>query len=431
MSQPRPALALENLLSKDRVPPQSMDAERAVLSACMQSAEALAESMQFLVPEDFYSPRHRDVYAALIALSERSEPADLVTVATELDRAGALEKMGGPAELDLIFDAGSSPANVAYHARIVQERSLLRRLIAISQRVAGDAFEGSSTAQGLLDAAQNELFQLSREAEQRGFVALKELANLTFQHIQEAYERGDEMTGLRTGLTDLDKLTGGLQPADLLILAGRPSMGKTALALNMAYHIAHHDQVPVGFFSLEMNAEQLVTRLISMESGFDSHSIRTGKLKPSDWPRLTQALGEITRTPIFVDDTSAISILELRSKARRMVQAHGVKLIMLDYLQLVSTHTRAENRQQEISLISRALKAMAKDLNVPVMALSQLSRAVETRDKLHRPVLSDLRESGAITGTLRSLAMAFNARLISEISCWRFSARVWVLTSCR
>ncbi len=382
-------------LPRDRVPPQAQDAERAVLSACLQSADALGESMELLRPQDFYVPRHRAVYQSLIALSERGEPADLITLADHLESQGELAKMGGPAELDAMLDVAASPANVSYHARIVRQRALLREVIAVSHSTAKDAYEGGETAEEILDRAQSELFVLAQQAEKKGYQALKDLANLTFQHIQEAYQRGGEITGIPSGFSDLDKLTGGFQPSDFVILAGRPSMGKTAIALNLACNAASGGH-PVGFFSLEMSSEQLVTRLISSMGGFDNHAIRTGRLKPTDWPRLTEALGKLTQLPVYIDDSSGISVLELRSKARRMVQLHSVKLIVVDYLQLMSSHDRSENRQQEISQISRSLKALAKDLGITVIALSQLSRAVESRGGDHRPMLSDLRESGAI-----------------------------------
>ncbi len=399
MTQPRmqslSSSAAETALPSDRTPPQSIEAERAVLSACLQSADALSESMEILRPDDFYVPRHRAVYDAMIALSEGGEPADLITLADHLEKRGELEKVGGPAGLDAMLDVAASPANVSYHARIVRQRSLLREIIAISHATAREAFESSEDAEDILDRAQNELFTLAQHAEKKGYRALKELANLTFQHIQEAYQRGGELTGVPTGFRDLDKLTGGLQPSDLVILAGRPSMGKTAICLNIACNAAMAGH-PVGFFSLEMSAEQLVTRLISSIGGFDNHAIRTGRLKPNDWPRLTDALGKLTQLPVYIDDSSGITVLELRSKARRMVQNHKVEVIIVDYLQLMSSHGRSENRQQEISQISRALKALAKDLSVTVIALSQLSRAVESRGGDHRPMLSDLRESGAI-----------------------------------
>jgi replicative DNA helicase len=383
------------MLPSDRTPPQAIDAERAVLSAALQSPDSLGTSMEILKPDDFYVPRHRAVYEAMISLSERGEPTDLITLADHLEKSGELEKIGGPAELDAMLDVAASPANVSYHARIVRQRSLLREIILVSHSTAKEAYEGADGAEDILDRAQSDLFSLAQAAEKKGFRPLKELANLTFQHIQEAYQRGGELTGVPTGFTDLDKLTGGMQPSDLVILAGRPSMGKTAVALNLACNAAMGGS-PVGFFSLEMSSEQLVTRLISSIGGFDNHAIRTGRLKPTDWPRLTEALGRLTKLPVYIDDSSSITVLELRSKARRMAQLHGVKTIIVDYLQLMSSHGRVENRQQEISQISRSLKALAKDLDVTVLALSQLSRAVESRGGDHRPMLSDLRESGAI-----------------------------------
>jgi replicative DNA helicase len=386
-----------NDLPSDRMPPSALEAERAVLSAALRAQESLGEATEMLSAEDFYSPKHRAVFSALETLMQKGEPPDPVTVATELERAGELQGMGGPGFLAELLDVPSSAANLVYHARIVSEKSRLRAIIETSQHTEREAFDVAAEADDLLDAAQNELFQLSQKSERRGFAPLRDLATRTFQQIQEAYNKGDELTGMPTGFSDLDKMTGGLQPSDLLILAGRPAMGKTSFALNLAYNAASKSGKGVGVFSCEMSSEQLVMRLISSQGRLDNHRVRTGKLHASDWPRLTHVLGELTNTPIYIDDTSGISLTELRSKARRMVQLHGVGLIVIDYLQLLTLGGRTENRQQEISTISRSLKGMAKDLNVPVVALSQLSRAVESRTTGdHRPMLSDLRESGAI-----------------------------------
>lgn len=398
MSQPRPQTKPSRpALPADRTPPHAIDAERAVLSACLQSSDALGQASEIVKAEDFYVPRHRAVFHALENLSSRGEPPDLVTVAVELERLGELEMAGGPAALDEIRDVPASPANLAYHARIVAERSQLRQIIEVSHDTAREAYEPGAESDQVLDAAQGQMFELSSKSERKGFVPLKDLATTTFQTIQEAYQRGEDLTGVPTGYPDLNKITGGFQPSDLIILAGRPAMGKTSLALNLAYNAAHAEKRPVGVFSLEMSSEQLVMRLISSQGRLDNHAVRTGKLRHSDWPRLTHTLGELTNTPIYIDDTSGISLLELRSKARRMVQYHKVEMILIDYLQLVTVGGRIENRQQEISMISRSLKGLAKDLHVPVVALSQLSRAVESRASGdHRPMLSDLRESGAI-----------------------------------
>ncbi len=394
MAQPQPRRAHPEL-PRDRAVPHSLEAERAVLSACLRSQDALGQAAENLKVEDFYAPKHQAVYEALQSLMQRGEPPDAVTVADELEKLGRLAELGGPGLIQELLEVGSSLANVAYHARIVAERSRLRQLIAIGQQVAADAMDAGAPAGDLLDAAQNDLFQLSQDSESRGYVALKDLASSTFKQIQEAYDREDKLTGIATGFDRLDNLTGGLQRSDLVIVAGRPAMGKTSFALNLAYNAAHRYRTPVGVFSLEMSSEQLCMRLISSQGRLDNHAVRTGRLRHTDWPRLTQALSELTNTPIYIDDTSSISLLELRSKARRMVQLHGVKMIIIDYLQLVTGGARAENRQQEISLISRSLKGLAKDLNVPIVALSQLSRAVESRTG-NRPMLSDLRESGAI-----------------------------------
>jgi replicative DNA helicase len=382
-------------MAADRPAPHSHEAERAVLSACLRDQEAMGEASGLLGADDFHAPRHRAVFAACQQLLQRGAPVEAVGVAIELEKQGLLAEYGGPGFLDELLDVGSSPANVLYHAKVVAERSRLRQLILISNDTARDAYDAQQPADELLDHAQNELFQLSQKTEARTYRPLKSLATETFEQIQKAFHNKEKVTGVETGFTDLDNITGGLQRSDLIIVAGRPAMGKTSFALNLAFNAAFRYKQPVGVFSLEMSSEQLCMRLISSQGRLDNHAVRTGKLRDTDWPRLTQALSDLTNTPMYIDDTSAISLLEIRSKARRMVMQHGVKLLVIDYLQLVNAGTRIENRQQEISTISRSLKGLAKDLDVPIVALSQLSRAVESRSG-NRPMLSDLRESGAI-----------------------------------
>ena len=355
----------------------------------------MGEAAGLLTPEDFHSLRHQAVFRAFQQITGRDDPIDAVSLAVELDSMGLLAEYGGPSFVDELLDVGSSPANVLYHARIVSERARLRELIRVGHEIGREAYDAATPADTLLDEAQQRLFELSQKTETRTYRALKDLASDTFKQIQEAFQNKDKITGVQTGFTDLDRMTGGLQRSDLVILAGRPAMGKTSFALNLAFNAAYQYKQPVGVFSLEMSSEQLCMRLISSEGRLDNHAVRTGKLRETDWPRLTQALSNLTNTPLYIDDTSSISLLELRSKARRMVQYHGVKLIVVDYLQLINAGGRIENRQQEISTISRSLKGLAKDLDVPVVALSQLSRAVESRSG-NRPMLSDLRESGAI-----------------------------------
>ncbi len=366
-----------------------------MLCACLRDQDAMGVASGMLTVEDFHVPRHAAVFDAMQALLGRGEPVEPVAVAVELDQRGKLAEFGGPSFIDELADFGASPANIAYHVRIVAEKSRLRQLIGVSHEVARDAFDHGAQADELLDHAQNELFKLSQRGENRSYRGMRDLAPETFNRINEAFHRQEKLTGVPTGFHDLDNMTGGMQRSDLVIVAGRPAMGKTSFALNMAYNAAHAAKVPVGIFSLEMSSEQLCMRMIASRARLDNHALRTGKIREDDWPRLTNAVNDLRNTPLFIDDTSSISILELRSKARRMVQLHGVKMIVIDYLQLVSGGSRAENRQQEISLISRSLKGLAKDLDVPVVALSQLSRAVEARHG-NRPMLSDLRESGAI-----------------------------------
>lgn len=382
-------------MAADRPAPHSHEAERAVLSACLRDQEAMGEATGLLGADDFHLPRHRAVFAACQQLMQRGDPVEAVGVAVELEKQGMLAEFGGPAFIDELLDVGSSPANVIYHAKVVAERSRLRQLIQISHDVARDAYDNATPADELLDHAQNEFFQLSQKTEARTYRPLKTLAGETFEQIQKAFHNKEKVTGVETGFTELDNITGGLQRSDLIIVAGRPAMGKTSFALNLAFNSAYKYKRPVGVFSLEMSSEQLCMRLISSQGRLDNHAVRTGKLRDTDWPRLTQALSDLTNTPMYIDDTSGISLLEIRSKARRMVMQHGVRLIVIDYLQLINAGGRVENRQQEISTISRSLKGLAKDLDVPIVALSQLSRAVESRSG-NRPMLSDLRESGAI-----------------------------------
>jgi replicative DNA helicase len=288
-----------------------------------------------------------------------------------------------------------SAANVVHHAGIVREKAVLRRLISVSGVIAAEAYEGADEAAAILDRAQGKIFEVSEQSRSGGFESVESIVPGTFKSIEEAFQSGEDVTGLRTGFREMDRRTGGLQKGDLIIIAARPSMGKTSLALNLAYHVAVHERKPVGLFSLEMSREQLVMRMLGSSGSFNLHNLRRGKLRAEDWPRLTQACEQLSRAPIFIDDNSGISVLEMKAKARRLKQQHGLGLVVIDYLQLMSGGGRAENRQQEISQISRNLKGLAKDLGVPVVALSQLSRGVEARGD-HKPMLSDLRESGAI-----------------------------------
>ena len=385
----------ELAVRSDRIPPQNLEAEISVLGAVLQEPGALLRAMEVLRPEDFYKEAHRKIFRACLDLFERNEPVDLVTLANELMRRKQLDEVGGASQLSALVDAVPTAANVTHHARVVKDKAVLNALIQKATAVVSKAYADSEDTDQLLDWAEQQIFDISQDKISRSFFPVKSILKGTFQLIEKLYDRKSHVTGVPTGFSDFDRLTSGLQPAELIVVAGRPSMGKTSFCLNVAQHAAIRENITVAIFSLEMSKEQLVQRMLCSETSVDSHRLHTGYLSDTDWPKLTTAAGRLSEAPIYIDDTPGISLLEMRAKARRLKAERGLGLVIIDYLQLVSGRARAENRQQEISEISRGLKAMAKDLNVPVVALSQLSRAVESRDP-PRPQLSDLRESGAI-----------------------------------
>ncbi len=380
-----------------KLPPHTIDAERFVLGAILLENDALPKILHFLREEDFYQPAHRKIFSAVLNLFDKSEVIDLVTLTEELERQEALEAIGGAAYLMVLLEATPTAANVASHARIVREKALLRRLISRATQIVTESYEDKEDADLLLDRAQAALFELSEDRVRPDFSSMKELVKDSFQIVEELYDTKKAIIGIPTGFTQFDEMTSGLHNSELIIVAARPSMGKTSLCLNIAVNAAVKAHVPTAIFSLETSKEQLVIRMLCSEARVNSHKLRTGYLSEKDWPELTRAAGVLSEAPIFIDDTPGISVLEVRAKARRLAKEHRIGLIMLDYLQLMSGRGRAESRQQEVSEISGSLKALAKELNVPVIALSQLSRAVEVRrHDDRRPVLSDLRESGAI-----------------------------------
>ena len=379
----------------DRIPPQNLEAEISVLGGVLQDPGALLKAMEVLRPADFYKEAHRRIFGACLDLFERNEPVDLVTLANELLRRKQLEEVGGASALSALVDAVPTAANVAYHARIVKDKALLYALIQKATAVVSRAYADKEDVDEVLDWAEQQIFEISQDKISRSFVPVKSVLKGTFQLIEKLYDRKSHVTGVPTGFRKFDEMTAGLQPSELVVVAGRPSMGKTSFCLNIAEHAATHEQIPVAIFSLEMSKEQLVQRMLCSVAQVDSHKLRTGYLSDADWPKLTTGAGRLSEAPIFIDDTPGISLLEMRAKARRLKAEHGLGLVIIDYLQLISGRGRVESRQQEISEISRSLKAMAKELDVPVVALSQLSRAVESRQP-PRPQLSDLRESGAI-----------------------------------
>jgi replicative DNA helicase len=390
-------LAGERGLTEGRVPPQAVDIEEQVLGAMLLEKEAISKVLEVLDDEAFHADRNRRVFQAIIGLFERGEPADSITVAEELRRRGQLEAIGGESYLVELTLKVTSGANVEYHARIVLEKALLRKLITESGTISSRAFSQTDDAFDLLDQAEQAIFKISEWRLKRNFVSMDKAVHDTLEVLESIHGQHGGVTGVPTGFRDLDTLTGGWQKSDLIIVAGRPSSGKTAFALSLASNAAMHRSkpTPVGIFSLEMSLQQLVMRLLCAEARVDAHAVRTGRLPEDDWKRLSIGAGRLAKANIFIDDTASLGILELRAKARRLKAEHSIGLVIVDYLQLMQGPKGAENREKEISAISRSLKALAKELDIPVIALSQLSRAVEGRtDK--RPILSDLRESGAI-----------------------------------
>ncbi len=379
----------------DRLPPQNLEAEQSVLGAMLIDGEAITTAAEILKPADFYKEAHEKIYQAILSLADEGEPVDLVTLSDKLRNEGLLEALGGADYLTELANVVPTAAHVHYYAKIVEEKSLLRQLIQASTRIVGMSYEEPDEVEKLLDEAERLIFEVSQRTSTQDFVPVKEVLMETFDKIENLYQNQGQVTGIPTGFIDLDQKLSGLQPSDLVVLAARPSMGKTTLALNMAQHIAARELSPVAIFSLEMSKDQLVQRMLCAEANINAHRLRTGNLASEDWPKLTNAIGPLSEAPIFIDDTPSISVMEMRAKARRLKAEHGLEVIFVDYLQLMQGQKNPENRQQEISQISRALKSLAKELNVPVVALSQLSRAVEQRqDK--RPMLSDLLESGGI-----------------------------------
>jgi len=382
-------------LSSHKLPPQNIEAEQSILGGILIENEAVNRVMEILDADDFYRDAHRKIFNALINLSERDEPADLITLTNELRKIDQLDFIGGASYLASLIDSVPTAANIEYYAKIVKEKAILRKLIQTSTDIITQSYEDRGDVEGFLDEAERAIFEISEKRVKPSFYSIREIVKESFATIERLFKKKELVTGVPSGFKELDRMTAGFQPSDLIIIAGRPSMGKTAFCLNVAQYAAIENKIPVAIFSLEMSKEQLVQRLLCSHARVDAHKVRTGYLSAQDWPLLTAAAGKLSEAPIFIDDTAGISVLELRAKARRLKSHHDIKLIVLDYLQLMRGGSNIENRQQEISEISRSLKALARELNVPVIAISQLSRAVESRTD-HRPQLSDLRESGAI-----------------------------------
>ena len=384
-------------LQQGKIPPQALELEEAVLGAMLIDKKGVDEVIDLIQPEAFYKVAHQVIFEAIFQLFQDSQPIDLLTVSSELRKKGKLESVGGEFYLVQLSQRVASSAHIEFHARIILQKFIQRSLIKISNEIIESAYKESTDVFDLLDEAESKLYDVTQGNIKKSSETAQNLVLEAKKKIEEISKR-DGLSGVSTGFEKLDKLTSGWQPSDLIIIAARPGMGKTALTLYMARNIAVTKQIPVAFFSLEMSSIQLITRLISSETGLSSEKLRTGKLADHEWQQLNVKVTDLEKAPLFIDDTPSLSIFDLRAKARRLSSQHGIKLIVVDYLQLMTagTSNKTGNREQEISTISRNLKALAKELDIPVIALSQLSRAVETRGGTKRPMLSDLRESGAI-----------------------------------
>jgi replicative DNA helicase len=379
----------------DKLPPQNLDAEQSVLGAILIDNNALTRTLEIIDPDDFYKLSHRKIFFSMIELFDKNEPIDLITLTDQLKKDNELEAVGGIAYLSLMVNMVPTAANVKYHSHIVREKALLRGLLRSANEIASKVYEDNFDAEDLVDFAERSIFKISDKRIKASFVSMKEVIKDSFEMIEHLYDKKETVTGVPSGFRDLDDLTTGFQKGDLIIVGGRPSMGKTAFALNVAQHVGLQLKEPVAIFSLEMAREQLAIRMLCAEAMVNSNSIRKGFIKKEDWHKLTSAASNLTGAPIFIDDSSGITVLELRAKARRLKIEHGLSLIIVDYLQLMRGKGSFERREQEISDISRSLKALAKELSVPVIAVSQLNRSVEQR-RPPKPILADLRESGAI-----------------------------------
>jgi replicative DNA helicase len=379
----------------ERTLPHNLEAERSVLGAILLHNDAFNLAAELIDSGDFFRDAHRRIFDRMVKLSERSNAIDLVTLKDELSKSGELDEVGGPAYIAALVDGVPRSMNVEHYARIIKEKATLRNLIFSANKILATAYDGGEDADVILDQAEHAIFAIADDKVRDGFVSLRELAHSSLDTIEKLHARKELVTGVPTGFTDLDEMTSGLQQSDLIIVAARPSMGKTSLVLNMAQHVGTKTDMTVGFFSLEMSKEQLFMRLLTSEARIDAHRLRGGFLGERDWGRLSTAIGTLSEAKIFIDDTPSIGVLEMRAKCRRLASEHGLHLVIIDYVQLMQGRGRFENRTLELASISRSLKGLAKELGVPIILLSQLSRAPESRSD-HRPQLSDLRESGAL-----------------------------------
>jgi replicative DNA helicase len=381
-----------------RIPPQNLEAEESILGGLLVDPESINKVVDLINTEDFYKDAHGKIYDAMVGLYEKNEPIDIVTVSSSIRDKGILDKIGGVTYLNTLVDLMPSAANITQYAKMVREKALLRNLINVATEIVEKGFDLDVNVDGYIDDAEKMIFQVSERKFRPSFYSVKDIVVDNVKIIERLYEKKQTVTGVPTGFTELDKMTSGFQPSDLIVIAGRPSMGKTALSMNIAQYVAtmRDGAVPVGIFSLEMSKEQLVTRLLSSESEVDHSKLRTGTLSSSEWPKLAQAAGKLSEALIFIDDSPSMSVLDLRARARRLKKEHGLGLVVVDYLQLMKGRAAVtDKREQEIAEISRFLKSLAKELHIPVIAISQLNRMVEQRED-KRPRLADLRESGAI-----------------------------------
>lgn len=378
-----------------KLPPQNIEAEQSILGSILLENSSISAAQEILKKDDFYSEAHRKIYSVIEQLADKNEPVDLITLSSALKDGKILDSVGGTAYLASLVDNVPSAANVANYAKIVKEKAILRGLIGSATEIINSCYETGSDVDQVLDKAEHRIFEISENKVRVSFYPIKDIVKESFRAIEELFTRKDLITGVPTGFDRIDDMTSGLQNSDLIIIAGRPSMGKTAFALNIAQHASLETQIPVAIFSLEMSKEQLAFRMLASEAKVDSQRMRKGFLGETDWPKLTTAAGRLSEAPLYIDDTPAITVLEMKAKSRRLKADRGLGLIVVDYIQLMRAGGYTNSREQEISEISRSLKALAKELKVPVIALSQLNRKVEDRPN-RRPQMADLRESGAI-----------------------------------
>ena len=382
-------------MPEPRIPPHDEQAEASVLGAILIDKDAIAEIIDFLKPEFFYKESHADIYEAMMALFEKHEPVDVVTMTAQLKKMGKYKDVGGGIYLTELTNTVPTSGNIEFYGQIVADHYVKRKLIESSAKITNLAYEGNHDTKILLDKAEAEIMSIAQKRSRRDFINIKDALAESFDRLDELHKRGTNLRGLPSGFYDLDNKLAGMQKSNLLILAARPGQGKTALALNIAQHIAVHEKLAVGIFSLEMSKEELVDRLLVSQADIDAWRLKTGRLTDEDFTRLSEAMGELAEAPLYIDDTPGINIFEIRTKARRLQTMHDARFLIVDYLQLVDPGRRFDNRVQEVSLISQSLKNLARELQIPILAVSQLSRAVEHRGE-KRPQLADLRESGAI-----------------------------------